>query len=77
MLGYQTGLQIWDCSSLGSVSEVLNLAGPEWGAVEMIEVLPDPRPSASDDAFASHRPLIGILFVHSSASLQTTSHPSL
>lgn len=58
MLGYQTGLQIWDCSNLGSVCEVLNLT--EQNAVEAIGVLPDPNPDV-DDAFRGHRPLIGFL----------------
>ena len=58
MLGYPNGLQLWDCSNLGSVSELLNLAGAQWGAVEFAGVLPDP-PLASDDAFRPKRPLIG------------------
>ncbi|TFK84177.1 hypothetical protein K466DRAFT_527701 [Polyporus arcularius HHB13444] len=60
MLGYPRGLQIWDCSNLGSVSELLNLTGVQWGAVEFAGVLPDPPPSA-DDAFRAKRPLIGFL----------------
>ena len=58
MLGYSTGLQLWDCSNLGSVSELLNLTGPEWGAVEFAGVLPGPHGGA-EDAFRQKRPLIG------------------
>lgn len=58
MLGYPNGLQLWDCSNLGSVSELLNLTGAKWGAVEFAGVLPDPL-LASDDAFRPKRPLIG------------------
>ncbi|KAI0686244.1 hypothetical protein C8Q76DRAFT_313203 [Earliella scabrosa] len=58
MLGYPRGLQVWDCANLGSVSELLNLAGAQWGAVEFAGVLPDPRVPA-DDAFRAQRPLIG------------------
>ncbi|RPD54134.1 hypothetical protein L226DRAFT_312631 [Lentinus tigrinus ALCF2SS1-7] len=58
MVGYPRGLQIWDCANLGSVGELLNLTGAQWGAVEFAGVLPDPPPSA-DDAFRPKRPLIG------------------
>ena len=58
MLGYPSGLQLWDCSNLGSVSELLNLAGPEWGAVQFSAILPDPL-SGVDDAYRPKRPLIG------------------
>ena len=62
MLGYPRGLQIWDCANLGSVSELLNLAGSQWGAVGFAGVLPDPPPYA-DDAFRPKRPLIGFSYV--------------
>ena len=58
MLGYPRGLQVWDCANLGAVSELLNLAGAQWGAVEFAGVLPDPRVPA-EDAFRAQRPLIG------------------
>ena len=61
LIGYRTGLQIWDCSSLGSVSELLNLTGTQWGAVELARVLPPPRGSDVDDNFKQQRPLIGIM----------------
>ncbi|KAI0915567.1 hypothetical protein AcV5_003752 [Taiwanofungus camphoratus] len=60
LLGYPSGLQIWDCSDLGSVSEILNLSGPQWGAVDFAAVLPSPLTS-EDDQFATKRPLIGVL----------------
>ncbi|KAH9949200.1 hypothetical protein B0H21DRAFT_840758, partial [Amylocystis lapponica] len=60
MLGYATGLQVWDCSNLGSVSEILNLSGAPWGSVELVGVLPDPVDSKAD-LFRTKRPLIGIL----------------
>ena len=58
MLGYPTGLQLWDCSNLGSVSELLNLAGPGWGAVEFSGVLPDP-PNGAEDMYRQKRPMVG------------------
>ncbi|TBU43312.1 hypothetical protein BD309DRAFT_894635 [Dichomitus squalens] len=57
MLGYPSGLQLWDCSNLGSVSELLNLTGAQWGAVEFAGVLPDP-PQVEEE-FRPKRPLIG------------------
>ena len=57
MLGYQSSLQLWDCSNLGSVSELLNLARPEWGTVQFSAILPDPLGGA-DDAYRPKRPLI-------------------
>lgn len=59
-LGYKTGLQIWDCTNLGSVTEVLNLTHPTWGAVESAAILPPP-PRAQNDAFRELRPLLGIM----------------
>ena len=50
MLGYPSGLQLWDCSYLGSVSELLNLARLEWGAVQFSAMLLDPL-SGADDAY--------------------------
>jgi hypothetical protein len=58
-LGYSMGLQIWDCTSLGSVSEILNLSGSDWGRVMFAGILPSPSPSTADP-FASQRPLIGV-----------------
>ncbi|KAI0323703.1 hypothetical protein GY45DRAFT_1376125 [Cubamyces sp. BRFM 1775] len=52
MLDYPTGLHLWDCSNLGSVAELLNLAGAQWGAVEFAGVLPDP-PSRPRSAVAA------------------------
>lgn len=64
LLGYSNGLQIWDCTDLGSVSEVLNLSTPHWGAVRYAQILPRPATEA-DDEFAEQRPLVGILYVES------------
>ena len=61
MLGYRSGLQLWDYTDVGSVSEVLNLSGPQWGAVEMLNVLPEPRRSGLEDSAKTQRPLIGFL----------------
>ncbi|KAI0352417.1 hypothetical protein OH77DRAFT_783988 [Trametes cingulata] len=62
MLGYPTGLQLWDCSNLGSVAELLNLAGAQWGAVEFAGVLPDPpsrpRTASPADELRQKRPLV-------------------
>ena len=66
LIGYRTGLQIWDCSSLGSVSELLNLTGPQWGAIELARVLPPPRGSDTEDNFGQQRPLIGMMYAPSS-----------
>ena len=60
MLGYQSGLQLWDCPNLGPVSELLNLAGPEWGTVQFSVILPDPLGGA-DDACRPKQPLISFL----------------
>lgn len=30
IIGYTAGIQIWDCSDLASVSELLNLSNQEW-----------------------------------------------
>ncbi|KAI0820657.1 hypothetical protein BC628DRAFT_1412942 [Trametes gibbosa] len=57
MLGYPTGLQIWDCSNLGSVTELLNLTGPQWGVVDFAGMLPEP-PQAVVDEFRHRRPLV-------------------
>lgn len=59
LLGYIAGLQVWDCSRLGSVTEILNLAGRGWGRVTFAGVLPTP-PSESD-SYVNERPLLGIV----------------
>ncbi|PCH41803.1 hypothetical protein WOLCODRAFT_132119 [Wolfiporia cocos MD-104 SS10] len=60
VIGYPAGLQIWDCSDLGAVSEILNLSGPQWGAVACARVLPPPALHAGD-GYKEQRPLLGIL----------------
>jgi len=57
-LGYSTGLQIWDCTNLGSVVEILNPSRSDWGQVTFAGVLPPP-PSTLD-LFTFKRSLIGI-----------------
>ncbi|KAI9464881.1 hypothetical protein HD554DRAFT_2026168 [Boletus coccyginus] len=58
-LGYSSGFQMWDCTNLASVSEVLNLSAPSWGHVTFAGALPPPV--ADDVQFSSLRPLIGII----------------
>ena len=57
-LGYPSGFQMWDCTDLATVSEVLNLSGRSWGYVNFAGVLPSPL---ADDGFTSLRPLIGVM----------------
>jgi hypothetical protein len=59
-LGYSMGLQIWDCSSLGSVSEILNLSGSDWGRIVFAGVLHAPSLSKVDP-FMSQRLLMGMV----------------
>ncbi|KAF9237016.1 hypothetical protein BU15DRAFT_88909 [Melanogaster broomeanus] len=59
-LGYSSGIQMWDCTNLASVSEVLNLSGPSWGRVTFAGVLPPPSP-ADDGQLINLRPLIGLI----------------
>jgi len=58
-LGYSSGFQMWDCTNLASVSEVLNLSAPSWGHVTFAGALPPPV--ADDIQFSSLRPLIGLM----------------
>ncbi|KAH7923186.1 hypothetical protein BV22DRAFT_1015894 [Leucogyrophana mollusca] len=59
-LGYSSGFQLWNCTNLGSVSEVLNLSGPSWGLVTFAGVLASPRVSDKDQ-IGDQRPLIGVV----------------
>jgi hypothetical protein len=61
VLGYSSGLQIWDCTNLDSIAEILNVTNPEWGRVLQAEVLPNP-PAAGDELLNS-RPLLGMMCV--------------
>jgi len=56
-VSYSTGLQIWDCTNLGSVTEILNLSGSDWECVKFAGVHPAPS-FLKFDPFASQRPLI-------------------
>lgn len=59
-LGYHCGCQIWDCTDLGSVSEILNLTDSSWGRISFAGVLASP--SGIDDVhFKGLRPLIGVI----------------
>jgi hypothetical protein len=58
-LGYSMGLHIWDCTNLGTVSEILNLPKPPWGRVAFAGVLHAP-PRSEVDPFVAQRPLIGV-----------------
>ncbi|KAL6303055.1 hypothetical protein BKA93DRAFT_917639 [Sparassis latifolia] len=60
ILGYPSGLQIWDSTDLGAVSELLNLSR-DWGAVVYAGVLPNPRLSSKDDPMREKRPLLGVV----------------
>ncbi|KAI6035853.1 hypothetical protein EDC04DRAFT_2703228 [Pisolithus marmoratus] len=59
-LGYPCGCQIWDCTDLGSVSEILNLTDSSWGRVSFAGVLASP-PMTDDDHLKGLRPLIGVI----------------
>jgi hypothetical protein len=61
ILAYLSGLQIWDCTNLDSISEMLNISSPEWGRVSHAEVLPNP-PAAAGDEFSNSRPLLGMMY---------------
>ena len=60
ILGYLSGLQIWDCTNLDSITEMLNSSGPEWGSIWNAQVLPGPHP-VTGDQFLSSRPLLGLM----------------
>jgi hypothetical protein len=60
ILGYLSGLQIWDCTNLDSITELLNVSTLEWGRVLHAEVLPSPS-AATGDEFLHSRPLLGIM----------------
>ena len=70
-LGYSSGLQIWDCTNLGSVSEILNISGSHIGRLVFAGVLPVSR-SLNADSFMSQRPLIGAMYVRSFVSVTAT-----
>lgn len=57
ILGYRNGLQIWDCTDMGAISEVLNLKGAPFADIIQAQILPTPVP----DPMAEQRPLLGLL----------------
>jgi hypothetical protein len=61
LLGYRRGFQIWDCTNLGTVCEVVNVASSEeWGAVTYAALLPTPREEL-EGVKAGQRPYLGVL----------------
>ncbi|KAF8622444.1 hypothetical protein AX15_007027 [Amanita polypyramis BW_CC] len=69
ILAYPSGFQLWDCTNLASVTEVLNVntASHEWlggGEIVHAAILPSPSPNVvqpSSDPYAGDRPLLGIV----------------
>lgn len=57
ILGYRNGLQIWDCTDMGAISEVLNLKGAPFADIIQAQILSTPVP----DPMAEQRPLLGLL----------------
>jgi len=68
LLGYLSGLQIWDCTNLDSITEVLNVSSLDCGRILHAEVLPSP-PTAAGDDFLGLRPLLGIMYASCSPPL--------
>ncbi|KAG1733244.1 uncharacterized protein EDB91DRAFT_1149677 [Suillus paluster] len=60
ILGYTNGLQIWDCTILGSVSEILNLTDYPFGSIAFAGVLATPHSSRERDSDSSGS-LIGVV----------------
>jgi len=60
ILGYLSGLQIWDCTNLDSITELLNVSSSEWGHVLHAEILPTPL-MATGDEFLNLRPVLGMM----------------
>lgn len=60
MVGYETGVQVWDTTNLDRVHEVLNLRMA--GAVVGGGALPTPAAtSGTSDMFSEKRPLMGMV----------------
>ncbi|KAF9262284.1 hypothetical protein L218DRAFT_960419 [Marasmius fiardii PR-910] len=86
---YPFGIQIWDCTELDAVSEVLNLplekilessSAPEFD-LEYAGIIPPPSSRDSADSLKEFRPLVGILVsntekVPKSRSKSTTTQSS-
>lgn len=63
LLGYRRGFQVWDCTSLGTISEVVNVtSSAEWGAVTYATLLPTPRQEL-EAVKVSPRPYLGAVYV--------------
>lgn len=61
LLGYRQGFQVWDCTNLGTISEVVNVtSSEEWGAVTYAALLPTPRQEL-ETVKAPQRPYLGVV----------------
>ena len=60
LLGYRRGFQVWDCTNLGTISEVVNITSEEWGAVTHAALLPSPRQEL-EAVKAPQRPYLGVV----------------
>jgi hypothetical protein len=72
-ISYASAFEIWDCTDLESLQEVLNIntdrnpgddanVDSEWtGRVVRAAVVPEPRRKGAKDPFRGDRPLIGVL----------------
>ena len=69
ILAYPSGFQLWDCTSLSSVTEVLNLntTSTEWhGGGQIVHAAFLPSPSSLvvrhfGDPYSVDRPLLGVM----------------
>jgi hypothetical protein len=82
ILGYSTGIQIWDCSDLGRVKWSHEHAGRHIHHTSFVSVaiLPSPSPPRATvfdfrqgDSLASYRPLLGILSTTPDSTLPSSS----
>ena len=72
ILAYLSGLQIWDCTNLDSITELLNVSSSEWGHVLHAEILP--TPTATGDEFLNLRPVLGIMCGYTLCPLFSTNN---
>ncbi|KAF9652801.1 hypothetical protein BDM02DRAFT_2601811 [Thelephora ganbajun] len=60
LLGYRRGFQVWDCTNLGTISEVVNVtSSKEWGAVTHAALLPNPHREL--EVVKAPRPYLGVV----------------
>lgn len=68
LLGYRKGFQVWDCTNLGTISEVVNVtSSEEWGTVKHAALLPTPRQELKAEK-ATMRPYLGVVSTSEEAS---------